>query len=228
MKKIFDSIAHQYDLVNSLASFGLWHRWNKALVQEALQRANPSTRILDVCTGTGEIPFRLCEELLKHTRLYPHIDCLDFSPRMLELAKIKLKDCPCCSFLLTDATSIPCPEDSYDMITISYGLRNLDKEKAVPELFRVLKKGGSLLILELTPPNRLPIRLLHSLYLSTFVMLVGLICTHHLEPYSHLRKSIQKFSMEKVTIALQQAGFTSIIVERFLFGTVSLIKAKKA
>lgn len=227
MKALFDSIASQYEFVNSLATFGLWNRWNSVLVKEALKEITAPSKILDACTGTGIIPYCICTEICKKKKQLPQIDCIDFSPCMLEQAKTKLEAFSCCNIIQADVTEIPTEPETYDCITISCGLRNLPLEKSLHEFFRVLKKNGTLFILDLTAPPSLPIRLLHSLYLSTFVTGIGFLCTHKKEPYTYLRHSIQKFPLEQVTHALQEAGFTSIIDKKFLFGSVSFIKAKK-
>src|SRR4051812_44244770 len=144
---LFATIAPRYDLINDLQSFGLHRHWKQRLVR--LANGRPGERALDLCCGTGDVAFALARRGMEVTGL-------DFSAPMLAVAEQRLKTRGlgqpagggglAVRFLRGDAQRIPFPDASFDLVTISYGLRNLaDWEKGLREMRRVVRPGGRLL-----------------------------------------------------------------------------------
>jgi demethylmenaquinone methyltransferase / 2-methoxy-6-polyprenyl-1,4-benzoquinol methylase len=122
---------------------------------------------------------------------------------------------------------LPFANDSYDTISIAYGIRNIqDKEAAIREAARVLRPGGQLCILELTRPHTF-IRPFHSLYLKTLVPLIGTIVTGQREAYRYLPRSIHNFSLTDLISTLSRSGFTPQMPQSLTFGIATLIIAEK-
>jgi demethylmenaquinone methyltransferase/2-methoxy-6-polyprenyl-1,4-benzoquinol methylase len=224
VRALFDTICPKYDLMNRLLSCGLNTLWLKRLVQAVLD-THP-TNYLDLCCGTGAVAARLATSCKGGPPL--PIDCADFSPAMIAVAKARLSTLgtPFRTFV-ADATALPFDDSSYDTISLSYGIRNIqDKHAAIREAARVLRPGGHLCILELTQPHRL-VRPFHALYLKTIVPLIGAVVTGHREPYQYLPSSIQGFSITDLMSTLCQHGFSSQPPEPLSFGIATIIIAEK-
>jgi len=143
--KMFDEIAPTYDLVNRIVSFGTDKIWRKKAIKEALNYLPKNPKILDVACGSGD----MISEWLKYT---PYITGLDASKGMLEIAKKRFPTIP---FYEGLAQKLPFEAESFDCLSISFGLRNVvEIDRAIEEFSRVLKKDGILLILEFTKPEK--------------------------------------------------------------------------
>lgn len=227
IQSLFDSIASSYDTTNQWISLSLHKRWNKKLVQTILQ-AHPNPNLLDLCAGTGEITFSLlkaCEKIL------PKIFLLDFSQQMLEEGKKRARNYPKQEFewIQADAQKIPLDDDSFDVVSTAYGIRNIQNpSQCAQEVFRVLKKGGIWVVLELTRPKNPFLRLCHKIYLSTLLPLIGRLRTSNKKAYSYLSQSVQSFiSPQKLSEVILSGGFSSVSTRSFLGGTATLFIAKK-
>jgi ubiquinone/menaquinone biosynthesis methyltransferase len=151
---LFAAIARRYDLLNDLQSFGLHRLWKRRVVQ--LAAVKTGDRALDLCCGTGDISFALARRGAETTGL-------DFSPQMLEVAESRRRESKSQSqianlkFIQGDAQQIPFPDNSFDIVTVGYGLRNLPSwERGLDEMFRVAKPGARLIVLDFgKPPNAL-------------------------------------------------------------------------
>ena len=219
---LFDAISPQYDLMNGILSAGLNTLWMRKLVHAILD-TNPK-RYLDLCCGTGAVVVQLSSSSKKPL---PSIDCVDFSPAMIAIAQDRLsaRNIPHRTHV-ADATALPFANDSYDTISIAYGIRNiLNKEAAIREAARVLRPGGRLCILELTQPHTF-IRPFHSLYLKTLVPLIGTIVTGQREAYRYLPRSIHSFSLSDLISTLRRCGFTPQMPQPLTFGVATLILAE--
>jgi demethylmenaquinone methyltransferase/2-methoxy-6-polyprenyl-1,4-benzoquinol methylase len=152
VNELFTRIAARYDLINDLQSFGLHRRWKSRVVSEA--RPRPGERALDLCCGTGDIALALARRGVE-------VVGLDFSERMLEIARQRQSrtrsSLAKTEFLSGDAQNIPFADNSFDIITIGYGLRNLASwERGLQEMYRVAKSGGRIVALEFgRPENRI-------------------------------------------------------------------------
>lgn len=216
VKEMFDAISGDYDRTNAVLSLGLHHRWNRRLA------AQMHGKLLDLCAGTGEIAFHYLARC-------PHEEAilLDFSPEMLAIADKKGRG----NFhtLVGDAQAIPLEDASVDSVSMAYGIRNVpDRETCFSEIFRVLKPGGRLGILELTRPHNPLLSLGHKLYLKTLPM-IGRSLTRDKEAYSYLSRTISTFiSPQTLTGEMRQAGFLNPTHIPLLGGVSTLFCASKA
>ncbi len=216
---LFDSIAPRYDLTNDFLSLGLHRIWNRRFINSLKKRTPHAKDILDLCAGTGELT-------LRHNDPKAHYTLADFSQPMLDIAQKRFPNAIC---IQANAKELPFKDNSFDVVMVSYGIRNIDDNaKAFKEVFRVLKPGGTFAILELSRPQNKVLRTLHSFYLKMFVTPVGKLVTKHDVAYGHLRDSISHF-MEpgEITTLLKQTGFDSIQTRAYHGGIVSTFFACK-
>ena len=188
---MFDRIAGVYDLMNTAMTAGLHHRWRERAVEMA--ELEPGAEALDVCCGTGDLTLALARRAGPSGRVLGS----DFSEPMLELARRKaasaegLQSAP--EFEWADALRLPHPDQSFDAVTVGFGLRNLaDVEAGIAEMARVLRPGGRLVILEITQPSRQPLRSFYSLWFDRIVPRLGVLAGDP-EAYSYLPESVRRF-----------------------------------
>lgn len=222
VKEKFDRLVRRYDLVNSLASFYQDYFWRKRVSDLLKEVEGP---ILDLCCG----PYTLSLELLKKKKRT--LFALDLSMEMLSYGKRKLGPFYDYIFPLRgDAERLPFKDNSFQALTIAFGLRNLPRmELALEEFHRVLKKNGLLLILEFSIPKNPFIKALYLPYLKYCIPLLGGILTGDKEAYLYLAKSIQTFPpQEKIHRLLTERGFSEVKRENLTFGVVTLYLYQKS
>ncbi|MCH9609535.1 MAG: Demethylmenaquinone methyltransferase [Chlamydiales bacterium] len=217
IKACFAEIAKGYDRSNSINSLGLHHTWNQKLVE----LVGPAKNLLDLCAGTGEIALRYCA-----TYSDAEATLLDFCPEMLEVAREKSKEL---NTLVANAEEVPLPDNSFDVITIAYGIRNVNNRMACfQEAKRLMKPGGRLGILELTRPHSPFIRPFHRLYTTTFLPLIGRILSKNSNAYRYLSHSIQEFiSPSTLSAELEVAGLKTVQTHPLAGGIATIIIAEK-
>lgn len=221
VKKKFDRLVRRYDLVNSLASFYQDSLWRKRVRSNLKEIKGP---ILDLCCG----PYTLTLEILKSHKTF--LFALDLSFEMLYYGKGKIAQYYQNVFPLRgDAENLPFKSESFEAITIAFGFRNLpNKREALEEFNRVLKRGGSLFILEFSIPKNCLLRGLYLLYLNYYIPFLGGLLTGDKEAYKYLARSIQEFPpQEEIDKLLHQTGFQRKKIENLTFGVVSLYHYKK-
>ncbi len=227
IRALFANIAKRYDLGNSVLSLRLCHRWNRQLIAQVVTPQQP-TVLLDLCCGTGDIAYTY----LQHTDLLPKsVFMVDFCPEMIEFAKSKLAQVNTdIHYIVGDAQAIPLPDATADVVTIAYGIRNIaNPAKAIAEVFRVLKPGGRLGILELTRPTHPFMRLGHALYLKTFVPVVGRLLTSDRQAYDYLQRSIRHFiPAEELINMMRTTGFTDTELTPLSGGIATILTGQKA
>jgi demethylmenaquinone methyltransferase / 2-methoxy-6-polyprenyl-1,4-benzoquinol methylase len=229
IQSLFNSIAKQYDKTNGILSLQLHKRWNRSLIDQALAAHHPKT-LLDLCCGTGAIALNYLTQAQHPVKAY----LLDFSESMLAYAQDQAQalnlDKHEINYLHADAQQIPLPNDSVDCTTIAYGIRNIKKpESCIEDVFRVLKPNGTFAILELTKPKNPLLKLGHTLYLKTFVPLLGKFLTSNQDAYRYLCNSIQSFiPAEELEKMMQQSGFQAISTKPLCGGVATLLIGKKA
>ena len=221
VRATFESVAPRYDLANHFLSGGIDFYWRKKLVKLAAQNSSP--KVLDLATGSGDVLFALREGLPHETA----ITGVDFCEPMLEEARnkreVKGLDEDSNKFLWGDCLSLDFPDNSFDLITISFGLRNLaDREKGLNEMNRVLKPGGRLLVLEFSQPF-LWFRPFYYFYLRLILPWMARLVTGDRDAYLYLGSSISAFPDRFGLVKeFENAGFEKIRFTSLTFAIVAL------
>lgn len=226
IQSMFGAIAEKYDKTNGIMSFQIHRIWNRALTKAIIQKKPHS--YLDLCCGTGEIGYRV----LKNSPNPLQTHFIDFCPEMIECAKKRApsyQDKHMLYFKCGDAQKIPLLACAVDAVSIAYGVRNIKNPlKCFEESHRILKKGGSLHILELTQPKNSLIKLGHKIYLNYLLPFLGKFVTSNREAYEYLSQSIYAFSKpDEVAAMLKKAGFINIRIKPLTGGIATLISADK-
>lgn len=226
---MFGSIAKNYDWANDFLSFGIRRYWNAFFVAKVFQNETQEN-ILDLCSGSGDIAFRI----LKKSKRKQKIFLLDFCAQMLQIARQKAQICDPkeeqIRIVQGDAMSLPFTARSFDLLTIAYGIRNVaDLRTVFIECRRVLKGGASIAILELTrPKNRLFLGL-YFLYLYLVFPLIARLFFWNRHAYRYLAESISDFqSVDSIQKLLRDLSFQEIEVVSLFAGIATIITAKKA
>ena len=188
---LFARIARRYDLINDLQSFGLHRSWKRRVVELAAVKSGQAA--LDLCCGTGDITEALARTGAPTTGL-------DFSPQMLAIAAQRLQrrtprtPGPAPVYLEGDAQQLPFPDNSFDAVTIGYGLRNLTQwERGLAEMHRVARPGGRLVVLDFGKPANALWRSLYFLHLRLSVPLIGLLFCGNASAYSYILESLKHY-----------------------------------
>jgi demethylmenaquinone methyltransferase / 2-methoxy-6-polyprenyl-1,4-benzoquinol methylase len=207
VRAMFDRIAVVYDLMNSVMTAGLHHRWRERAADRT--ELGPGDTALDVCCGTGDLAL----ELAKRVTPGGHVVGCDFSEPMLDLAREKAAERGSggVRFEWADALQLPYDSERFDAVTVGFGVRNLaDLDRGLRELARVLKPGGRAVILEITTPTRPPLSLFFSLWFDRVVPLLGALSSNP-EAYSYLPESVRSFPAPAGLAAkMEAAGFQRI------------------
>lgn len=232
---MFSSIAPCYDLGNKVLSGGLFHFWNRALIDATLLQDPAPMRILDLCCGTGEISVRYLK-IAQKKGVRPnqqHITLVDFSSKMLEEAQKRLQPAldsgVDLEFKCADARALPYPNQHFDAAVIAYGIRNIPSPRhCLDEVYRVLRPGGRLGVVELTRPHSSLLRFGHAVYLRTLVPLLGRMVTSNQEAYQYLQKSVEGFiSPEEVVHMMRMSGFAMPLCRSLMGGIATLFLGQK-
>lgn len=187
MSKMFDAIAPCYDRLNRFFSFGLDLLWRRALARHLPVKKDCA--LLDLATGSGDQLLVLCKKI--HPKRAVGVD---ISPEMIKLASKKLAPYQSfCSLHVGDMLNLPYPDNSFDLITISFGMRNVpDPSLLLKEIGRLLRPKGHVAILELTTPDHPFLKKLHQLYLHSYLPRVGKLFSGS-QAYDYLNRSICAF-----------------------------------
>jgi demethylmenaquinone methyltransferase/2-methoxy-6-polyprenyl-1,4-benzoquinol methylase len=190
VNRMFDRVAARYDLLNSLMSAGLHHRWRERAADIADLR--PGDSALDVCCGTGDLTLELASRVTPGGNV---VGC-DFSEPMLDLAREKATargEKAGVRFEWADALQLPYDAGRFDAVTVGFGVRNFaDLERGLAEMARVLRPGGRLVVLEFTRPTRPPFSTFYSLWFDRIAPLLGRISDDP-EAYAYLAESVRSF-----------------------------------
>lgn len=219
---MFDAIARRYDTLNHLLSLGLDRRWRARAIRELTLTGRE--RVLDVCTGTGDLAV---EALTSPAGSAREVVGIDFAGEMLRHASAKAARTGLADrlhFVRGDASRLPCPDAVCEAVTVGFGIRNvLEPEAACREFFRVLRPGGRLAILEFGMPRIPGIRAAYRWYFRYVLPRVGGLVSRHGEAYSYLPASVERFATpEQFATMLRQVGFTSVGSVRLTAGIVYL------
>lgn len=206
---IFSNIARKYELFNAVSSLGAYRLWVNKLV--SLANVSPASAIIDIAGGTGEISFAIAKK-----KAPAAIVCTDLVQEMLDVAKEHYdngasKGVPV-HFRTTDAQEMPFDDDTFDIATMAYGLRNMpERKKALSETLRILRPGGQLVCLDFSTPRHAPFRYAYELYRDKMVPLWGKLVTGDSSEFVYLADSIKAFpDQEGVAELMEDAGFQDI------------------
>lgn len=226
IQRMFDKIAPSYDRLNHALSFGLDRRWRRVAI-DRLNEVRPQY-ILDIATGTGDFAMLLAKHLKPQ-----HIIGADISEGMMAVGREKVMRAglqEVISFQWEDCTRLSFPNDTFDAVTSAYGVRNFDDlDAGLQEIRRVLRPGGHLLIVELTPPPRFPMKQLFKAYAHIVMPLLGHLISHDDSAYTYLPASMEAFPQPEIMEGiLRRAGFSEVEWTRFTFGISTMYLAKKS
>ena len=202
--EMFDEIAPHYDFINHLLSFQIDKIWRRKATRY-IARNNPKT-ILDLATGTADLALQLARKCPQSK-----ITGIDLSEKMLELGQEKIKARHLEKQITLnqgDACNLPYGDNSFDAITIAFGVRNYqDLEKGIREIQRVVRKGGSIAILEFSTPTRPIFKALYSFYFHKILPIIGKTISRNKSAYQYLPDSVSKFpSPDTFIIILSHYG----------------------
>jgi demethylmenaquinone methyltransferase/2-methoxy-6-polyprenyl-1,4-benzoquinol methylase len=227
VNSMFARIARRYDFANRLLSGGTDIWWRRQLVR-AVARRQPQ-RVLDLATGSGDVAFAIS----KHLPASVLITGMDFCQPMLDQAVRKQENAHHpqfgnITFTRGDALSLPSPDESYDVVTIAFGLRNLgDRDRGLREMRRVLKPGGSLIVLEFSQPYRW-FRPLYYFYLQRILPTIAGWVTGDKAAYDYLNRTIGAFpDRPELSAECSRAGFSDVSARAMTLGIVALHEATR-
>ncbi len=219
IKEMFNSIAPSYDSLNSFLSFGIDGRWRRKLSK--LCGDSSDSPILDLCCGTGD----LSRELLNRGH---EVVSLDFSIGMLSKG-VQSKSLGK-SNIAADASMLPFGDSVFDLAVVSFGIRNIpDMTVFCGNVFRVLRPGGRLLILELTRPRNFIVRLFYNIYLKRILPFIGGLVSGRHDAYAYLSKTIATFlDSEELKKIMLSTGFERVEYEELTFGVATIYVCEKS
>ncbi|MCB9252604.1 MAG: bifunctional demethylmenaquinone methyltransferase/2-methoxy-6-polyprenyl-1,4-benzoquinol methylase UbiE [Flavobacteriales bacterium] len=223
VEQMFDSISPRYDLLNRTLSMGIDTIWRKRTI-ESLRNLHPKI-ILDVATGTGDLAI----EALK---LDPEkIIGIDLSDGMLEVGKEKLRKNNINNIYLEkgDAESLRFDENTFDAVTVAFGIRNFENlKKGLKEMLRVLKPEGRIAILEFSNPGKFPVKQVYNFYFRKILPQMGKLVSKNTKAYTYLPDSVKAFPEGEALIEImKEAGYNKVKQHRYLFGVCTLYTAEK-
>ncbi|MGB5251097.1 MAG: bifunctional demethylmenaquinone methyltransferase/2-methoxy-6-polyprenyl-1,4-benzoquinol methylase UbiE [Sedimenticolaceae bacterium] len=226
VRDVFDSVASRYDLMNDLMSFGVHRLWKRFTIE--LTGVRTGQRILDLASGTGDLADRMAD-------LVGPEGCVlmtDINAAMLAVGRDRMIDrghvgnlC----YAQVDAEALPFPEDSFDLVTIAFGLRNVThKGKALRAMYQVLKPGGRALILEFSKPVNRPLERLYDLYSFSILPRMGQLVAKDADSYRYLAESIRMHpDQETLKGMLEKVGFERCDVHNLTGGIVAVHRGFK-
>jgi len=223
VRRMFNTIAGRYDFMNRLLTMRIDILWRRKAVNLVKNHAHES--ILDIATGTGDFAIELA-------KLSPvKIIGIDIAEKMLEIGREKVQQKGLSGkieLMEADSENLPFPENTYDLATSAFGVRNFENlNKGLSEIYRVLKPGGRVLILEASEPSNMPLKKLYKAYMSKICPAIGGAFSEN-KAYDYLNRSVAAFPSGKDFEAeLVKAGFTDTRFIPLSMGVTSIYIAKK-
>ena len=204
--EVFNSVAKNYDLMNDLMSLGIHRAWKKIAVM--MCGAKSGNKVLDLASGTADLAMKFCKVVGSNGVVVVS----DINNEMLQIGRDRLIDqgfSNNAKFSLADAQDLPFPNDTFDVVSIAFGLRNVtDKDKALKSMARVLKPGGKLMILEFSKPKTKLVKELYDHYSFKVIPLLGQIFAKDSSSYKYLAESIRMHpSQDELKLMMEDAGF---------------------
>ena len=225
VEQMFDNIAPTYDKLNHTLSLGIDKRWRRRAI-EWLRPFAPK-RMMDVATGTGDFAI-LAAPLLQPNQLIG----TDISEGMMNVARSKVNQVGLSdkvSFAREDCTSLSFDDSTFDAVTVAFGIRNFaNLDKGLAEMCRVLTPGGHMVILELTTPEKFPMKQSFAIYSKLIIPTLGKLLSKDNRAYQYLPQTIEAFPQgEVMKKAIIKAGFSSVEIKSLTFGICTLYTATK-
>ena len=222
--KMFDTISTNYDGLNRVISFGIDIKWRKRVVA-ILKKKQPQS-ILDIATGTGDLAINLVETGAKK------IVGLDISAGMLDVGKNKINEKKLANtieMVVGDSEDLPFKENSFDAVTVAFGVRNFDNlEKGLAEIYRVLRPGGTFVVLETSVPTKTPFKQGYHFYTKNILPKIGRLFSKDDSAYAYLSESAAVFPHgQEFNNILQKIGFIGVANKPQTFGVASIYVATK-
>jgi demethylmenaquinone methyltransferase/2-methoxy-6-polyprenyl-1,4-benzoquinol methylase len=223
--KIFDDIATTYDPLNRFLSLGIDVRWRHRMRKELPQK--PNLEILDLATGTADVPLIL----IKNSNI-SKIRGLDMSKNMIAIGNQKILKANLeekITLGIGDGCALPEKDNTWDVTTVSFGIRNFpDYFKGLQEMFRVLKPGGQIMVMEFSLPTNFLIRAIYLFYFRKVLPFIGNIFSGHGDAYSYLNKTVEDFPYgEDFINKMKEAKFIETRAIPLTFGIATLYIGKK-
>jgi demethylmenaquinone methyltransferase/2-methoxy-6-polyprenyl-1,4-benzoquinol methylase len=225
IQEMFDSIAPRYDFLNRVLSLGIDRQWRRFAVRQI--KFTDTGRILDVATGTGDVAL----EIAARTPASVSIVGMDFSTEMVARGKEKIRNSPFAQRITMEVApceAIPFPEDSFDSVTIAFGIRNVvDRLQGLKEMLRVLKRGGRVVILEFSTPRSKLFKALYYFYFLRVLPVIGGLFSKF-SAYQYLPDSVLEFpSREEFKELMARAGFRSSVHHDLTGGIATVYVGEK-
>ena len=222
--RMFNSIAWRYDFLNHFLSFGIDHYWRKQAIN-ALKKSRPQL-ILDVATGTGDLAITALQ--LNPVKVFG----VDISSDMLEIGRKKLLKKNLqhkIELLEVDSEKLIFEDNKFDALTVGFGVRNFENlEKGLTEMFRVLKPGGKLVVLEFSQPTSSVMRGLYNFYSTKVTPFLGKLISKDKAAYTYLHESVSAFPFGKdFTNILEKTGYQNTNIRPLTFGIATVYTAEK-
>ena len=224
VERMFDHIAPAYDRLNHLMSLGIDRSWRRTALKWL--RPHRPALVLDVATGTGDFAIQACRMLPSAS-----LTGVDLSEGMMQVGRRKVEQAGLAAridFQREDCEALTFSDASFDAVTVAFGIRNFEHlDRGLREMCRVLRPGGHLVILELSTPDRPPMKQLYRIY-SRLIPLMGRLVSHDSSAYTYLPQSIRAFPQgEVMSESIRRAGFSDVRFRRLTFGVCTLYMATK-
>jgi len=224
IKNIFSTVAPYVDFLSSSFSLGFDNLWRrKAVLLSGVQKGD---RVLDVCTGTGKLAILLARKVGSGGT----VTGIDFCEEMLNRARKKTNGHHSnLSYIISDAKRLPFPDNSFDAVTVAFGMRNIpDTILALQELKRVLKPGGKFICLELTKPQVRWFKSLYEWYVFRIMPAIAEIVVKTAAPYLYLPRSINAFyTPDEFRRVISECGFSRVSIDSLTMGVATIYRAVK-
>ena len=224
VERMFDHIAPAYDRLNHLMSLGIDRSWRRTALKWL--RPHRPALVLDVATGTGDFAIQACRMLPSAS-----LTGVDLSEGMMQVGRRKVEQAGLAAridFQREDCEALTFSDASFDAVTVAFGIRNFEHlDRGLREMCRVFRPGGHLVILELSTPDRPPMKQLYRIY-SRLIPLMGRLVSHDRSAYTYLPQSIRAFPQgEVMSESIRRAGFSDVRFRRLTFGVCTLYMATK-
>jgi len=224
VEQMFDNISAKYDELNHILSMGIDVGWRKKVVK-IIKNQNPKT-VLDIATGTGDLAIMMAKAT------DAKITGFDLSAGMLEVGRKKIAELNLenrIEMIQGDAEKMPFEDNSFDCITVAFGVRNFENlKKGLDEIYRVLKPGGKFVILEFSQPQSLPMKQLYGFYSKNILPMIGKKISKDKSAYTYLPESVKAFPYgEEMKKILKSSNFIKTTDKKLTFGISSIYASLK-